>query len=349
MRQITGAAIAMAAACVIGAVALANFPVAGHSAPPVTRKTASSPRVPGPTVMPASSFVSVYPPEGTADVRGTGAGAKFGTVHPPRGSKFFAVGGGADDRRFVLAAQGSSGTHLYLLRLDQHGQPGRPLVKLALPALPRHFGSCQAELSGLAVGPADGGLVAASMLSYCPTGRAGQSEILVARISSGHILATFHPGRGYPMWLSWTQAGALVYDWSGDTTGVFLIPDATNSHSKARLLIGNSASVGGFSGANYPLISLNGSSVFTTVVRGSGTFAIAVFSANGKTRKVLTPPVRNPTQFCGPLWADAAGRRVLAACGDGAEFRILNGHVTKLHRPWKLPTYPTPGAPLIAW
>ncbi|HET7014186.1 MAG TPA: hypothetical protein VFI65_09760 [Streptosporangiaceae bacterium] len=100
------------------------------------------------------------------------------------------------------------------------------------------------------------------------------------------------------------------------------------------MLISNSASVGGFSDANYPLISPDGSSVFATVVRGSATFAIAVFSANGKTRKLLTPSVRNPVKFCGPLWAGAAGRSVLAACGDGAEFKIVNGHVTKLHRPW---------------
>jgi len=128
---------------------------------------------------------------------------------------------------------------------------------------------------------------------------------------------------------------------------VFVIPDATKASSKARLLISSSASVGGFSDANYPMISLNGSTLLVTVIRGSDTFAIA--SASGKTRKLLTPSVRNPARFCGPLWVDSTGRRSLAACGDGAEFAIQNGKVTRLHQPWQLPSYATPGAPLIAW
>ena len=286
---------------------------------------------------------------GTATVRRTSTGAKLATVRPPHGTTFIGVGGGQDDRTFVLAAHRSSGTQLYLMTLNQHGQPKRPLVKLAVPPLPTKLGNCPAELAGLAVGPADGGVVAASILTYCPTGRSGPGEILTARISSGRVLAKFHPGNGYPMWLSWTQAGSLAYDWTGNTTGVFVIPDATKPSSKARLLISNSASVGGFSQPNYPMITPDGSTVLATVVRGSATFAIAAFSVNGKTKKLFSPTVRNPVQFCGPLWADSTGHRLLAGCGDGTEFEVQDGKVTKLHRPWQLPSYPTPGAPRIAW
>lgn len=348
MRQITGAAIAAAAACVLGAVALANIPVAGHSAPPLTKKTHHGALRP-PPVRAAPSYVTIDGPSGTAIVRRTSSGAKLATVRPPHGAKFIAVGGAQDDRTFVLAADRSTGIQLYRLDLNRHGQPKRPPVKLGVPPLPSHIGSCPAELAGLAVGPADGGVVAASILSYCPTGQAGKSEILAARISSGGILTVFYPGQGYPMWLSWTSSGNLVYDWSGSTTGVFVIPRATKPNTHPRLLIGGSASVGGFSDPNYPLITLDGKAVLVTVTRGSGTFRIAAFSANGKVKKLLTPPIANPAKFCGALWVDVTGSQELAACGDGAEFEIQNGKATRLHRPWLLPTYPTPGAPLIAW
>lgn len=359
MRPITGVTIAAAAACFLGALTLANLPAARPSVPSITKNAATKEAATkeaatkilhraGPSpIQAAPSYVTIDLRSGTATVRRTSTGARLATVPPPHGATFIGVGAGADDRTFVLAAHKKSVTNLYLLVLNQHGKPMRAPLKLAAPPLPSQIGNCPADLAGLAVGPADGGVVAASLLSYCPTGRAGPGEILTARIGSAHVLATFHPGRGYPMWLSWTQAGSLAYYWSGNTTGVFVIPDATKASSKARLLISSSASVGGFSDANYPIISLNGSTLLVTVVRGSDTFAIA--SANGKTRKLLTPSVRNPARFCGPLWVDSTGRRSLAACGDGAEFEIQNGKVTRLHQPWQLPSYATPGAPLIAW
>jgi hypothetical protein len=83
MRQITGAAIAVAAACVLGAVALANIPAAGHSAPSVTKKT-HRPAGPSP-VQAAPGYVSVDGASGTATVRRTSTGAKLATVRPPHG------------------------------------------------------------------------------------------------------------------------------------------------------------------------------------------------------------------------------------------------------------------------
>ncbi len=350
MRQITGAAIATAAACVLGAVALANIPAAGHTAPPVTKKShhaAPLPSLTGPT---AAAYLSVDIKTGAVIVRRTTTGARLATVRPPHGGSFYAVGGGEDDRTFVLASEGKSRsavTQLYLLVLNAHNLPEHAPTKLFAP-LPNRLGSCPADLAGLAVGPAKGGVVAASLLTYCPTGRAGPGEILTFSISSGH-LATFHPGNGYPQWLSWTEAGSLVYEWSGNTDAVFTIPDAIKPGGKARLLIGSSDSVGGFNGAGFPLVSLDGKTVFATVSRGGNDLAIASFSTNGRTKKLLSPPRNTPPQFCGPLWADASGRRLLAACGDKAEFEIQDGHVNFKHRPWVLPTYPTPGAPSIAW
>jgi hypothetical protein len=348
MRQITGTAIAVATACVVGAVALANIPAAGHSAPPVTKKTrhAHPPAGLSPVEV-ASRYLSINLGAGTATVRRTSTGAKVATLHPPRGARFFGVGGGADDRTFVLATNRSSGELLYKVVLNQHGQPG-PIVKLAIPPLPSHFGSCPAQIAGLATNLSQD-TVAVSITSDCPDGRAGPSEILTARISTGRILATFHPGHGYPMFLSWTVTGSLVYDWSGQTAGIFLIPDATKSTSKTRLLVSNSDSVGGFSNANYPMVSPDGGNVFATVNRGSDT-AIAAFQTRGNRRAALvTPVVHDPAQFCGPLWAESPGRKGLAACGNRNEFEIQNGKVTKLHRPWLLPNYPAPEAPLIAW
>jgi hypothetical protein len=259
---------------------------------------------------------------------------------------FVGVGGAEDDRTFVLTAQTSSGVRLYELALRPDGKPKRPLVKIAVPPLPRHFGDCPAQLAGLAVSP-DDRLVAVSILSNCPDGRAGQSEILTARIGSGHVLSTFRLGHGYPMWLSWTLAGSLVYSWS--CTGVFVIPDATKEGSKTRLLLSDSASVGQFSGPDFPMVAPNGSAVFVTVRRGSDTLSIAKFQLGGGGKAVLTPPATNPARFCGPLWVDSQGHGLLAACGDTAEFEVQGNEGVLLPRPWILPTYPTPEAPAIAW
>ncbi len=167
--------------------------------------------------------------------------------------------------------------------------------------------------------------------------------------ATGHVIAKFRPGDGYPQSLSLTTAGALSYEWSGTRSGIWIIPKATSPGSTPRRLIGPSAGVKGYHGAGNPEVTPDGSLVLTTLFKGSSE-VIGEFSARtGKGLRLMTEPVRDPAQYCGPLWTDASGARLLLACGDAAEFEVSNGRLTKLPSPWKLPTYPVPGAPLIAW
>lgn len=347
MRQLTGVVVAVAAVGALTAIVLANIPAARHSAPLIIKAKPTQGASGSPPVSAAPYYVVINGRTGNATVRRTATGAKIAAVRRPRGTTFTGVAGAADDRTFVLAAYAPSASRFYRLRLGRKGRPGR-LILTAIRPLPRRFGSCPAQLAGLAVSP-DARLLALSVLSNCPTGNAGPGEILTARLGSGRVAAKFHPGHGYPMFLSWTTTGSLAYSWTSTAMGIFIIPRATQPGDSPRLLISSSASVGGFNGAAFPLITPDGSAVVVTVARGSLTFAIAEFSVRGPARRLLTPPVRNPAQFCGPLWTDASGRRLLTGCGDNSEYEIQNRHLTKLHGPWQLPTYPTPSAPLIAW
>lgn len=347
MRKVTGTAVAIAAACALTAVVLASNPGAGHLAPSADKTKPASSVTGSPPAAAAPYYVVVNARFGTATVRRTATGAKIATVRRPHGSRFVAVAGSQDDKTFALAAQISSSVRFYKLRLSAAGRPGRPVLT-AVPRLPRRFGSCLPQLAGLAVSP-NGRLLAYSVLSNCPTGKAGPSEILTARLGSGRTLARFHPGDGYPLSLSWTATGSLAYSWTSSKMGVFIIGEATKPGSSPRLLISGSASVAGFTGADFPLITPDGSAVAVTVVRGSLRLAIAEFLVRGTERRVLTPAVRNPEQFCGPLWTDASGRSLLTGCGDNSEYEIRDGHLTKLDKPWQLPTYPVPSGPLIAW
>jgi len=347
MRRISGTAIVVAAACVVTAVVLANVLTACHSAPPVTKNIKQAHHPAGPTPIAMAPYYVAINGNGGATVRATANGAKIATVRPPRGLTFDGVAGSENDTTFVLAAKSASASRFYELQLNSKGRPG-PLAREAVPSLPRHFGNCPTQLAGLAVNP-DGRLLAISLLSNCPTGRAGPGEILTVRLASGHALATFRPGDGYPQSLSWTLSDGLAYGWTGSTTGAWLIPDAIKPGASRRMLISDSSGVDGLTYAYSPLITPDGSAVIATV--GSGTkLAIAEFSVRtGKARWLLIRPVHSPAQYCGPLWTDTTGRGQLVGCGDNAEFEIQNRQLTKLAKPWQLPIYNVPTAPLIAW
>jgi len=184
---------------------------------------------------------------------------------------------------------------------------------------------------------------------YSPEIAAAFHQGVTARLATGHVIAKFRPGDGYPQWLSLTAAGALSYQWSGNKSGVWVIPRATSPASTPRRLIGPSAGLKGYSGAGNPEVTPDGSLVLTTLFKGSSELIGEFSAASGRGLRLLTEPVRDPARYCGPLWTDASGARLLLACGDAAEFEVSNGRLTKLASPWKLPTYPVPGAPLIAW
>jgi hypothetical protein len=281
------------------------------------------------------------------DVDRTGSGQKIADIPAPPHARFIGVAAAGDDRAFVLAIASSSATRFSLVTLKSSGQPGR-LTGTGVPPVPAHLGGCPTALAGLAVS-GNGRFLAYSVLSNCPTGNAGPGEIVTVRLSGGHVLAKFRPGDGYPQSLSWTSTGALAYGWSGSRAGVWLIPDATSQGSSPRLLIGTSAGIKGYQGAQDPLITPGGSVVLATLGRNTS-LVVAEYSVRTRTwLRLLIKPVSNPARFCGPLWTDASAARILLGCGNAAEFEISNGRLTKLPSPWDLPTYPVPEAPLIAW
>jgi hypothetical protein len=360
-----GGAVLAAVAGTAAGVVLSSLPAAGRPAlsPAATSTPALSPAATStPALSPtATSTPARHPPQlaaappyyvtigsAAAVVRRTASGAVTGTISPPRGGNFSGVAAAAGDRTFVLAAGTRSGIRFYRLHLDAAGRPG-PLHLTPIPPIRRNASACPAQLAGLAVSP-DGRHLAISLLSNCPTGNAGASEIEVARLANGAVMATWQPGNGYPEWLSWTTSGTLAYQWGGPKPGVWVIPDATSQTSPGpRLLIADSTGIGGFTGAGEPMIAPDGSDVIVTLFHGNS-LEVAEFSARtGRPQRVLIPAVSNPVQYCGPLWTDAPGHNMLAACGDGTETAVTNGHLTHLRTPWRLPDYPVPGPPLIAW
>jgi hypothetical protein len=340
-RAVSGAGVAAGAAAliVIGGLALA-----GHFNP----GTAPVPYVsPLPALAEAPYYLTIEAQGSSAVVHRTASGAVAGAIAPQRGTRFISVAATRDDRRFALAADTGSGTRFYSMDLGPAGRPG-PLEPISAPTLAERSGGCPVRLAGLALSP-DGRTLAVSTLSDCASGGAGPSEIDVVSLPSGSVLSTFRPGNGYPLSLSWTGGGALAYDWTGPQPGVWLIRSAASPGSRPHLLIRGSAGLGGYTGAQNPLITPDGSAVIATLGRGTA-LEVAEFSVRtGRVLRVLIPAVANAAQYCGPLWTDSSGQHLLAACGDGAESSIDDGNLTRLPSRWQLPFYATPGGPQIAW
>ena len=287
-----------------------------------------------------------------ATIRRTATGRLIARVPPPAGTELVAVAAAGPGRAFLLAAQparqDNGPIRFYRLALRAGGRPG-PLRLTRIPALTvgiRH--QCRTRLAGLAVTP-DGRTAAVSALSNCANGTAGPSRIEIVSVATGRVLHVVRPGKDYPMWLSWTARGALAYEWG---QGVSWIPGAAAPGPRIprpRTLIPASAGAGGFSLPGPAQISPDGSVVVATVGRGIS-LAVAEFSARtGRFLRMIIAPVRNPTWYCGPLWVGGHGRHLLAACGDRTEVSLDAGRLTRLASPWRLPGYPVPGPPVIAW
>ena len=286
-----------------------------------------------------------------ATIRRTATGRLIARVPPPAGTELVAVAAAGPGRAFLLAAQPArhdGPIRFYRLALRADGRPG-PLRLTRIPALTvgiRH--QCRVQLAGLAVTP-DGRTAAVSTLSNCANGTAGASRIEILPLTTGRVLHVVRPGHDYPLWLSWTARGALVYGWG---LGVSWIPGAAAPGPRIprpRPLIPASAGTGGFTGPGPSMISPDGSVVIATIGRGTS-LAVAEFSARtGRFLRTVIGPVSNPTWYCGPLWAGGHGRHLLAACGDRTEVSLDAGRITRLASPWRLPGYPVPGPPVIAW
>jgi hypothetical protein len=287
-----------------------------------------------------------------ATIRRTVAGRLIARVPAPAGTELRAVAAAGPGRAFLLAAQPAGrddrSIRFYWLALRADGRPG-PLRLARIPALTagiRH--QCWIQLAGLAVTP-DGRTAAVSALSNCANGRAGASRIEIVRLATGRVLHVVRPGHDYPVWLSWTARGALVYEWG---QGVSWIPGAAAPGPRIprpRPLLLAGAGGGGFTQPGFAMVSPGGSVVVATIGRGIS-LSVAEFSARtGRFLRTVIAPVRNPASYCGPLWVGGHGRHVLAACGDHAEISLDGGRLTRLASPWRLPGYPVPGPPLIAW
>ncbi len=336
-----GAGVVAGAAALI---VLAGLALAGH----LGRGTTPVPGGSGLAALAqAPYYVTIDALGDSAAVHRTATGAVVGTIKPPRGTTLVSVAAAGDDRTFILVGETGSVIRFFRMHLGPQGRSG-PLESTSVQPLPEHSGSCYVDLAGLALTP-DGGTLAVSTLSNCPTGRAGPSKVEITSFPSGRVLNAFRPGNGYPLSLSWTASGALAYDWAGPQPGVWLVPSAAYSGSRPHLLIPQSAGLGGYIGAQNPVITPDGSAVIATLGRDTS-LEVARFSAQtGKVLRVLIPPVTNPAQYCGPLWTDPSGRHLLAACGDRTESSIDDGHLTHLPPHWQLPFYATPGGPQIAW
>ena len=300
----------------------------------------------------APYYLTIARLERAATIRRTATGRLIAQVPAPAGTELRAVAAAGPERVFLLAAQPAGRDNgpirFYRVALRPGGRPG-PLRLTRIPALTvglRHH--CWIQLAGLAVTP-DGRTAAVSALSNCANGTAGASRIEIVRLATGRVLHVVRPGHDYPVWLSWTARGALVYEWE---QGVSWIPGAAATGPRIprpRPLLLAGAGAGGFTQPGFAMVSPDGSVVVATIGRGVW-LSVAEFSARtGRFLTTVIAPVRNPASYCGPLWAGGHGRHVLAACGDHAEVSLDGGRLTRLASPWRLPGYPVPGPPLIAW
>jgi len=300
----------------------------------------------------APYYLTIARLERAATIRRTATGRLIAQVPAPAGTELRAVAAAGPGRAFLIAAQPAGRDNgpirFYRVALRPGGRPG-PLRLTRIPALTvgiRHH--CRIQLAGLAVTP-DGRTAAVSALSNCANGTAGASRIEIVRLATGRVLHVVRPGHDYPVWLSWTARGALVYAWG---QGVSWIPEAAAPGPRIprpRPLLPAGAGAGGFTQPGFAMVSPDGSVVIATIGRGVW-LSVAEFSARtGRFLRTVIAPVRNPASYCGPLWTGGHGRHVLAACGDHAEVSLDGGRLTPLASPWRLPGYPLPGPPLIAW
>ena len=308
----------------------------------------------GPAAAPYFVALAFQKPDVPATVTDAVTGKALGTVRPPAGMSFASAAAAGDDRTFVLAAEGaypaqSSLTRFYELRLGPGGQPG-PLSLLPVPAVA--YGDKFAVSAG-------GGRLAIA------TGGAGNGRIEVVSLPAGAVRVWGAPDHGSATSLSWAGNRWLAFDWSdvshpAQQSGLRLLDTAAPGTDlmSSRLIVSQGARFGSFGGLIGPLITPDGSTVFTAMVSGGSVNPVAEvveFSARtGQALRAVTPPAgeSGTGQWCGALWTDPSGQHLLAACGDvppGGQGRIDDGHFTRMNL--HVPTYnfSAPRESFVAW
>ena len=303
-----------------------------------------------------------YSPVTTAVVRATATGAAVATITPPRPyGTFIGVTGAADNRTFVLAAQGLASppltqappTGFFLLRID----PANPMpsARARLTPLPITVRSQGAGVTGLALSP-DGTKLA--IAEVYPIAAPPALHVVTLATGAERVWAattggpTFGPGTtGEP--LSWAGDGrTLAFVLAG--TSVRLVDTAAASSSllaSSRLAIpappGNPPS-----GWGQVMITPDGQTILAVIGSGAQPGAarqeLVTFSARtGQQLHVLNRiPVYGNSERV--LWASPSGQ-VLVVSGTqpgatvgpvnlGATAGVLrDGHFTPI--PWSNRTF----------
>lgn len=336
----TAAVSGLAVLGAVAAIAVSGFPWAGHA--PSTVATAPD--------VPRYAVVLEHRVGGqAASVVDLVTGKVLGRVATPVvRSDFEWVAAAADDRSFVLAEQSLAlGYRFYLLHLAASGEPAQ-LTLLEVP--PLH----NAQIYGMAL-TADASMLAVAWQNN-PTGPV-----------SGHVSVTTLATGATRTWTS-AHGSALAVSWAGDRTLAFAWQDINRPAQSglrlldtaapgtnplaSRLLIPASTRTATLSGLGAPLITQDGSTVFATMASGAlGTkTAVVRFSARtGKLEAVLTRPLPSgPNRYCGVLWTDPHGRRLLIQCGT-TQASIQGGRSTPIHLARLIPGSPVGFANTFAW
>jgi hypothetical protein len=322
-----------------------NYPRAAPRQSPATLSTS----VPQPDASPGAApyFVTVDRNKvpARAVVRDWRTGRVTAVIQPPASAPqgFTGVAAAGDDQTFVLAAGGSHSRFYELTLAGASGKPsgpGRPGVPLPpLPVPPLATPGAPFAVS------ADGGELALALPDRGAT--RSTNEIVVVSLVSGAIRTWHSRDPGYILDLSWADPGSspargwaassrLAFTWTDTNpgrraaahrSGLRLLDttapgvDLLASH----LLIPASVRFGALRGISYPLIAADGNVVYGTMTShaagGAGAAVVEFSGTTGAPLRAVTPTTDESGfgTWCGALWADPAGTRMLAACGTQGE------------------------------
>lgn len=321
----------------VAAIAVAGFPLAGHS----------HPQTPTMRDVPRYAVVLNHRVGGqAASVVDMVTGKLLARVPTPVvRSDFEWVAAAADDRSFVLADQSQGLIYrFYLLHLAASGQPGRLTL---LHVQPLHGD----QIYGMAL-TADASKLAVAWQNN-PTGPVS-GHISVITLATG-ATRTWTSAHGSAVAVSWAGDRTLAFGWQDVSlarSGVRLLDTAAAGTSPldSRLLIPASTRTATLSGVGNPLITEDGSTLFVTMGSGAKTAIVRFSARTGKLQAVLTPalpPGRNLT-YCGVLWTDPHGRHLLTQCGT-TQGSIQGGRYTRIHLHQLIPASPVGFANIFAW
>jgi hypothetical protein len=214
---------------------------------------------------------------GYAVVKDRITGRTLATVQPPRSYAFGAISGAADDRTFVLTAQGSDSQppEFFYARFNPANDVVR-VTPLALPGLP-----ILNDFQGAALSPGGTKLAVASV-TYTYT--AAQIKVYslpsgAAKTWSANVNTSMAFANDPQNLLSWSSTGTLAIGWigsiPGNTAGVYLLntngpggsllADSQKAFCPVPVQLGRSISVSGYTGTNTAFLTADGTTFISSV------------------------------------------------------------------------------------